>query len=58
MYLTDEILDKLNASRAIRNNLKKISPDEKVTLPDIMIRSFAEVKELAGDAITWGEKNE
>lgn len=57
MYLTDEILDKLNASRAIRNNLKKISPDEKVTLPDIMIRSFAEVKELAGDAITWGEKN-
>lgn len=57
MYLTDEILDKLNAGSSKGNGLKKASPDEKVTLPDIMVRSFAEVKELAGDALTWGEKN-
>jgi hypothetical protein len=57
MYLTDEILDKLNARSKTKNNLKKTSSDKQVTLPDIMLRSFAELKELAGDAITQGEKN-
>ncbi|WP_440862597.1 neuraminidase-like domain-containing protein [Symbiopectobacterium purcellii] len=51
MYLIDEILGKLNASR---NNY---SPNEQITLPHIMIRSFSEVKALAGDALSWGEKN-
>ncbi|EBB8133595.1 insecticidal toxin complex protein A [Salmonella enterica] len=57
MYLTDEILDKLNASRGSNSSLKQSFLDEKITLPDIMARSFAEVKELTGDAFSWGEKN-
>lgn len=52
MYLTDEILDKLNRSLKIQNTTAP-----QATLPDIMVRSFAEVKELAGDALSWGEKN-
>ncbi|KND55378.1 toxin subunit [Candidatus Paraburkholderia kirkii] len=56
MYLTDEILDKLNAGNKTNSNLKAGVGDQ-ITLPDIMVRSFAEVKELAGDALTWGEKN-
>lgn len=46
MYLTEEILDKLNSSTT-----------PPVTLADIMVRSFAEVKTLAGDSLSWGEKN-
>ena len=57
MYLTDEILDKLNARFEKKRDLDISLPDEKVTLPDIMVRSFAELKELAGDALTWGEKS-
>uniref|UniRef100_UPI00056DF703 Tc toxin subunit A n=1 Tax=Xenorhabdus bovienii TaxID=40576 RepID=UPI00056DF703 len=51
MYLTDELLDKLNENKKIDGN------DRLITLPDIMIRSFAEVKELAGNSLSWGEKN-
>lgn len=57
MYVINEILNKLNASYHKNDGLKKSFPNGKVTLPDIMVRSFAEVKELAGDALTWGEKN-
>ncbi|EIV5116129.1 hypothetical protein L8909_003787 [Salmonella enterica] len=57
MYLTDEILDKLNAGRSSKRSLKKSFSNEKITLPDIMVRSFAEVKALAGDMLTWGEKS-
>lgn len=57
MYLTDEILDKLNTSSKTKNNLKKTSSDKQVSLPDIMLCSFAELKELAGNAITWGERS-
>ncbi|MBS1205284.1 MAG: hypothetical protein H6R25_2183 [Proteobacteria bacterium] len=57
MYLTEEILEKLNAGSGTNNFLKKATGDEKVTLADIMVRSFAEVKALAGDTLTWGEKN-
>lgn len=57
MYLTDEILDKLNASRGSKSSLKKYFSHEKITLADIMVHSFAEVKALAGDVLTWGEKN-
>lgn len=57
MYLTNEILDKLNASRGSKSSIKKSSSNEKITLPDIMVRSFAEVKALAGDALSWGEMN-
>lgn len=57
MYQLDEILDKLNASRGSKSSLKQSFSDEKITLPDIMARSFAEVKELTGDAFSWGEKN-
>ncbi len=57
MYLTDEILDKLNASRGSKISFNKSISNEKITLPDIMVRSFDEVKALAGDMLTWGEKN-
>ncbi|EIO7472034.1 toxin [Salmonella enterica subsp. enterica] len=57
MYLTDEILDKLNASRGSKSSLNKYFSHEKITLADIMVHSFAEVKALAGDVLTWGEKN-
>lgn len=57
MYLTDEILEKLNASRGSKSSLKKSFSNENITLPDIMVHSFAEVKELTGDALSWGEKN-
>lgn len=52
MYLTDEILEKLNSGKQKANGLTSA-----VTLPDIMVRSFAQVKELAGDSLSWGEKN-
>ncbi|TKJ82678.1 neuraminidase-like domain-containing protein, partial [Erwinia persicina] len=55
MYQTDEILDRLNAGGKVKNTLK--AGESQITLPDIMVRSFAEVKELAGDSLTWGEKN-
>lgn len=58
MYQLDEILDKLNASRnSKKSSLKTSSSNEKITLQDIMVRSFAEVKELTGDTFSWGEKN-
>ncbi|MEQ1964891.1 neuraminidase-like domain-containing protein [Xenorhabdus khoisanae] len=50
MYLTNKLLDKLNRS-------SKDTGNPPITLPDIMIRSFAEVKELAGNSLNWGEKN-
>lgn len=53
MYLTEEILSKLNKSNGKENAIS----GHKVTLPDIMVRSFAQVKELAGDTLSWGEKN-
>jgi len=52
MYLTEDILDKLN-----RSGKSKKTSTPQTTLPDIMVRSFAEVKALAGDTLTWGEKN-
>lgn len=57
MYLTEEILDKLNGSNLKLNNAGGTETDRPITLPDIMVRSFAEVKALAGDALSWGEKN-
>lgn len=57
MYLTNEILNKLNASRNSKSGLKKSFSNEKITLADIMVRSFAEVKALTGDVLSWGEKN-
>lgn len=57
MYVTDAILDKLNANRSPKNGRMKSFPDKKITLPDIMVRSFAEVKELAGDVLTAGEQH-
>lgn len=57
MYLTDEILDKLNASRHTKKSLGEIYPDEPITLSHIMTRSFAEVKALTHDTLSWGEKN-
>lgn len=57
MYLTDELLDKLNASRGSKISFNKSISNEKITLPDIMVRSFDEVKALVGDMLTWGEKN-
>lgn len=57
MYLTDELLDKLNYSHGSKSTLTRSFSNEKVTLADIMVRSFAEVKALAGDVLTWGEKN-
>lgn len=57
MYLTDEILDKLNTTGKTKNSSLKAGTPERITLPDIMVRSFAEVKELAGDTLSWGEKN-
>lgn len=56
MYLTDEILEKLNSGKQKANGLASDTPAP-VTLPDIMVRSFAQVKELAGDSLSWGEKN-
>lgn len=56
MYLTHEILEKLNAGSKTKSTLKA-AVSEQITLPDIMVRSFAEVKALAGDALSWGEKN-
>lgn len=53
MYLTEEIMGKLNAG----NGKLKSATGQEITLSDIIVRSFAEVKELAGDALTWGEKN-
>lgn len=55
MYQTDEILNRLNAAGKVKNTLK--AGECQITLPDIMVRSFAEAKELAGDTLTWGEKN-
>lgn len=52
MYLTEEILNKLNSSTT-----DKKAGTPPVTLADIMVRSFAEVKTLAGDSLSWGEKN-
>lgn len=52
MYLTEEILDKLNSSAT-----DKKAGTPPVTLADIMVRSFAEMKTLAGDSLSWGEKN-
>ncbi|PHM44337.1 insecticidal toxin complex protein A [Xenorhabdus szentirmaii] len=51
MYQTNKLLDKLNEKKKIDGS------DRLITLPDIMIRSFAEVKELAGNSLNWGEKN-
>lgn len=57
MYLIEEILEKLNATGKTKNSSLKTGTPKQITLPDIMVRSFAEVKELAGDALSWGEKN-
>ncbi|WP_410009509.1 neuraminidase-like domain-containing protein [Pantoea agglomerans] len=57
MYLTEEILEKLNATDKTKNSSLKAGIPEKITLPDIIVRSFAEVKELTGDTLSWGEKN-
>lgn len=57
MYLTDEILEKLNGSKKTNAIRTESGTGGEITLPDIMVRSFAEVKELAGDSLTWGEKN-
>ncbi|WP_036768631.1 neuraminidase-like domain-containing protein [Photorhabdus australis] len=56
MYHTDDILEKLNNHEKTPNGLKS-GDNRPVTLPDIMVRSFAEVKALAGDSLTWGETN-
>lgn len=56
MYLTEEILQKLNSGRKKDGRLASDATPP-VTLPDIMVRSFAEVKQLAGDSLSWGEKN-
>ncbi|ANS44756.1 hypothetical protein Q5A_021675 [Serratia inhibens PRI-2C] len=50
MYLTEELLVKLNHRRENIAN-------QSITLSDIMVRSFAEVRELAGDSLSWGEQN-
>jgi len=57
MYLTEEILDKLNAGNKTTGHNLQADAGGQITLSDIMVRSFAEVKALAGDALTWGEKN-
>jgi hypothetical protein len=54
MYLTDEILDKLNARERERerererDSILEDDTGEKITLPDIMVCSFAKVKGLVG----------
>ncbi|MBC8954907.1 neuraminidase-like domain-containing protein [Xenorhabdus sp. PB62.4] len=57
MYSIDELLDKLNRSGENTHKKSGSIGDQPVTLPDIMVLSFAEVKELAGDSLSWGEKN-
>lgn len=47
MYLTDELLEKLNRGK----------DTQPVTLSDIMLYSFAEVKALADHRLSWGEAN-
>ncbi|WP_162524133.1 neuraminidase-like domain-containing protein [Photorhabdus khanii] len=56
MYFTDDILEKLNNHEKTKNGLE--SDDSRlVTLPDVMVCSFPEVRTLVGDALTWGETN-
>ena len=54
MYCVDEILKKLNDRDVKKNNS---AGARQVTLSDIMVRSFPEVKNLAGDNLSWGEAN-
>ncbi|WP_261666581.1 neuraminidase-like domain-containing protein [Erwinia mallotivora] len=56
MYSASEILNKINKKKGGESGIK-FTPESGITLPDIMIRSFSEVEELAGDSLTWGEKH-
>lgn len=57
MYLIEETLKKLNNSKERLNNYEKHAEEQIITLSDIMIRTFGQVKELAGDKLSWGEMN-
>ncbi|AZC51707.1 putative insecticidal toxin [Pseudomonas chlororaphis subsp. piscium] len=51
MYDVEKTLEKLNKSK------KMDGGDRLITLSDIMMRSFTEFKELAGNSLSWGEKH-
>lgn len=57
MYLTDEILDKLNSQKNKKTDEEQAAESSEITLSDVMNLSFAELKELTGDKLNWGEKD-
>lgn len=57
MYLVEDILEKINNSKQKLNNYENHDEKQKITLSDIMIRTFGQVKELAGETLSWGEMN-
>lgn len=54
MYRTDDILDKLNNQNK-KSTVQASNAIPTLTLSDIMVRSFPELRTLADDALTWGE---
>lgn len=54
MYRTDDILDKLNNQNK-KSTVPASNAITRLTLSDIMVRSFPELRTLADDALTWGE---
>lgn len=54
MYNTRHILEKLNNSN-INNDLIKINTSDEVALGNFMTRSFAQIREICGETLTWGE---
>ncbi|NRD30251.1 insecticidal toxin complex protein A [Shewanella sp. DC2-4] len=54
MYRTDDILDRLN-NRNKKSKAQTSDDTPAITLSDIMVRSFPELRTLADNALTWGE---
>lgn len=57
MYQVNEILDKLNSGKGAYGALPDGDINGPVTLADIMVLSFEEVRELADDRLSWSETN-
>ena len=56
MYLTDEILEKVNANKNIKKGIQSANSVQPITLANIMLQSFAEVKELTNNILSYDEQ--
>jgi len=57
MYLTEELLEKLNGGGNKKASTLETDADRQITLADIMVLSSTELRELADDRLTWGEQH-